>query len=124
MRRLSILCLATLSAISMQRPAEAGHRGRRAAKTAAVATTGAAAVAAAPRRETVVAAAPAVVYANYTATPDLTVAAIAADGDILAITVQNIGQAPSPQTRLRVELHRPVDGAVVAVETTRVLPLE
>jgi hypothetical protein len=45
-------------------------------------------------------------------------------GDVHTVVVKNVGQIASPQTHLRLDFCRPVDGAPVATTTARVLPLQ
>jgi hypothetical protein len=74
----------------------------------------------------VVAAAPIVVarpQPAVTALPDLTVTEIVAERDALMITVANVGQAPSPLTRLDVMLRRQSTGLALGAQACRVLPL-
>ena len=123
MKKLTIVCLATLAVASLQRPAEAGRRTRRAVRRTTVV---AAAVVAVPRRTTVVAAAPVVVARPVPAVealPDLTITELQPERDALLITVTNIGRAPSPLTRLEVTLHRQSTGLLLGAQPARVLPL-
>lgn len=115
-KRLGLMLGALAVTLLMVQPAQAGRRVRRAARTTAIvaaATGTAAVVAAAPRRTTVVvAAAPTVVAATAVraapvGAPDLTITDVVSDGDVLCVTVTNIGTAASPRTRLQVELNRP-----------------
>lgn len=131
-----IVCLAVLSVLAQAPPAQAGRRVRRAVRTTAIvaaATSTTAVVAAAPRRTTVVAAAAprttvvaavvpsAVVVA---ALPDLTVTEVVAAGDALCVLITNIGTAASPQTRVQIDLLRPLDGAFLAGQAARVPALQ
>ena len=115
MRMLAITCLATLVVMtSLAEPVEAARRRRRARRTVAAAGV----VAVATRRPRAVApvivAAPAVVQRPSVAlTPDLTITEIVVEGDLHCITVKNIGQTTSPETRLRIDFRRVVDGAEV-----------
>jgi hypothetical protein len=128
-----LVCLGLLATAAPVRQAEAGRVARRAARTTAIvaaATSTTAVVAAAPRRTAVVVAAPVVVAAAapvrsvaIVAAPDLTVTNIGAERDMLCIVVKNIGTAPSPATRLQLDLARSVDLAFLAGQTLRVPPL-
>lgn len=136
MKRWSIVCVALAAVIVSATPAQAGPR-RRAARTTAIvaAATGGAAVAAArPRRTTVVAAAVPVrttvavaaaapVAVVAAAAPDLTIVDVAAELDVLCVSVTNIGAAASPETRLQVDLANPASGAFLGGALTRVPPL-
>jgi hypothetical protein len=119
MKRFTILALASLIVLTFVRPAEAGRRARR--RAAAVAVV---AVAAAPRP--VAAAAPVVAARPYVAParPDLTIIEMSSVGDVHTVVVKNVGQAASPQTRLRVDFCRPIDGVPIATTTAGVLPLQ
>lgn len=132
MKRLNRMILVALTAASVlqtPKPADAGPR-RRALRTTvivAAATGTATAVAAAPRRRTTVVAAAAVVPVRtrpvvVAGAPDLTVTAVAAEGDALCVTVTNIGTAASPTSRLQIDLIQPGAG-FVAGQTLRVVPL-
>ncbi len=127
MRQGSFVCLAILAVAVQASPAEAGRRTRRAVRTTAIvaAATSATVVAAAPRRTTVVAAAAIapVKEAAHAVAPDLTITDVVAESGALVVTVKNIGTAPAPETRMQIDLVRPVDEAFLAGQTTRVLPL-
>jgi subtilase family serine protease len=129
-----IICAAALAILAQAQPVQAGRRVRRAVRTTAIvaaATSTTAVVAAAPRRTTVVAAAaprttvvaaavvPRAVVA-VAALPDLTVTEVVAAGDALCVVITNIGTASSPQTRVQIDLLRPLDGAFLAGQTARV----
>jgi hypothetical protein len=125
MKRWGLMLGALAVTLLMVQPAEAGRRVRRAARTTAIvaaATGTAAVVAAAPRRSTVVvAAAPTVVAATAVrvgpvGAPDLTITEVGNDGDVLCVTVTNIGTAASPRTRLRVDLNRPGIGPLTGYD--------
>jgi hypothetical protein len=130
MKRSLLVGLSMIAVLAAAQPAQAG-RARRAVRTTAIvaaATGTAAVVAAAPRRTTVVAAAPVAVAvikpAPVVLAPDLTITDIAAEGDVLCITVKNIGQIASPQTRMRIDLTQVAGGALVTRQFVRVLPLQ
>ncbi len=122
MKHLTILCVVALAVALLQAPAQAGRHARCAARR----TTVVVAAAAVARRPVVVAAAPVVAARPapaVVALPDLTVVAVAAEGDVLTVVVQNIGRAACPATHLEVALRRGADRAVVAKQTLQVLPL-
>jgi hypothetical protein len=125
MKKITIVCLATLAVALSQRPAEAGRRARRAARRTTAVVAAAAVVA--PRRTTVVAAAPVIVAprtgAAAAALPDLTITSLRPEPDSLVITVANIGRAPSPLTHLKATLHRQSTGVLLGVQPIQVAPL-
>jgi hypothetical protein len=132
----SIVCVALVAVMASANQAHAGRRARRAVRTTAIvaaATGGAAVVAARPRRSAVVvaaapvpvvvAAAAPVAVAVPAALPDLTVINVAAELDVLCITVRNIGTAASPETRLQLDLAQLSDDASLGGALCRVPPL-
>ena len=138
MRMLSLTFLATLVVVtSLAEPVDAGRRRRRTRRVAAVA--GVAAVAAArPRTVVAPAVVPAPVVVRGAAVvappvvvpqtpvallPDLTVTKISTEAEVHCITVKNVGQAASPETTMRIEFQRSLDGVIIASKEIRVAPL-
>jgi hypothetical protein len=125
MKKLHVVCLAALAVSAIQSSAEAGRRATRRAARRAAPVVAAAAVA--PRSTTVVAAAaaaPVAARSGYAAAlPDLTITDLRSDRGVLLITVKNVGRAPSPLTRLAVELRHPGNGLLIGAHASRVLPL-
>lgn len=133
MKHAIVLSLAALAVAATPNPAQAGRHARRAVRRTA---TVVAVAAVASRPTTVVAAAPVVVAAAPVVVarpaavrhapallPDLIVADMAAEADVLTIVVQNIGQAASPWAHLQADLRRPGATALAASQTLRVMPL-
>ena len=147
MKRALIICLAVLTLLTLDNSAEAGRRkDRRAEKKGgggiysgaysrgdsnsgsnySVAKASYATPAAAAVPTPAVAPVPTSVPTPAPAAPDLTITEIAAIGDVLAFTVQNIGQVASPETRLEVALAQPTQAgppAMIESQNVRVLPL-
>ena len=132
MKRALIICLAVLTFLTLDNSAEAGRRKeRRAEKKGGGAYAGAYqkrgsssgsaySVAKTSYAQPTPAAAP--VPTPAPAAPDLTITEIATIGEVLAFTVQNIGQVASPETRLEVALTKP-QAALIESQNVRVLPL-
>jgi len=125
-KRVLVLSLAAAAVAATADAALAGGRARRTARrttavvaAAAVASRPTTLVAVAP----VVAARPAAPRAAVSRLPDLIVADMVAEADVLTIVVQNVGQAPSPWAHLKMDLLRPGTAALVASQTLRIMPL-
>lgn len=131
MKRILILGLAVLTLLAFDSSAEAGRRReRRAARKGG----GGGVYAGAYQRNSGGGGAYSVANANYTeshAVPvpvvatsnvDLTVADIAVEDNVLCVTVRNVGQTASPETRLEVAISNP-QAAAIEAQNVRVLPL-
>ncbi len=136
MKRALIICLAIMTLLAVESSAEAGRRKeRRTARKGGggvyagayqrrQSNSGYSSVTKASYAEPTVAVAPtpAPVPAPAPAAPDLTITEISCVGDVLALTIQNIGLVPSPETRLEVALAQP-NSNLIESQNMRVLPL-